>query len=230
MGSMANTMGGGRGFAPHGLAEEDADGAFTPPERPETTVLSSRRPKRKAPEDADAASDSPQDAQAASGEDNAARPQRPDDNVRTIPRQPARIGRSLCCLARAFWHCSEVYSSRFSSNGDKGRRDYPCACAYGLVVIFADSTVKDISDFLAGGFVEQRDNHAYPACRPRGPAAARRRRSDRTGTGTTKRLSARLLRRLQPRPCSSGAARTARESRPDRTPSRSRPRRFQPCS
>lgn len=34
MGSMANTMGGGRGFDRTG-GEEDADGAFTPPERPE---------------------------------------------------------------------------------------------------------------------------------------------------------------------------------------------------
>ena len=34
MGSMANTMGGGSGFDRTG-GEEDADGAFTPPERPD---------------------------------------------------------------------------------------------------------------------------------------------------------------------------------------------------
>ena len=83
MGSMANTMGGGRGFDRTG-GEEDADGAFTPPERPENGSFQPPS-ETEAPEDADAASDSPQAAQAASGEDNAARPQRPDDNAADNP-------------------------------------------------------------------------------------------------------------------------------------------------
>lgn len=83
MGSMANTMGGGRGFDRTG-GEEDADGAFTSPERPQDGSFQPPS-ETEAPEDADAASDSPQDIQTASGEDNAARPQRPDDNAAGNP-------------------------------------------------------------------------------------------------------------------------------------------------
>lgn len=83
MGSMANTMGGGRGFDRTG-GEEGADGAFTPPERPQDGSFQPPS-ETEAPEDADAASGSPQDAQAASGEANAARPQRPDDNAAGNP-------------------------------------------------------------------------------------------------------------------------------------------------
>lgn len=83
MGTMANTMGGGRGFDRTG-GEEGADGAFTPPERPENGSFQPPS-ETEAPEDADAASGSSQDIQTASGEDNAARPQRPDDNAADNP-------------------------------------------------------------------------------------------------------------------------------------------------
>ena len=58
MGSMANTMGGGRGFDRTG-GEEDADGAFTPPECPQDGSFQPPS-ETEAPEDADAASGSPQ--------------------------------------------------------------------------------------------------------------------------------------------------------------------------
>ena len=83
MGSMGNTMGGGRGFDRKN-GEESADGAFTPPERPENGSFQPPS-ETEAPEDADAASGSSQDIQTASGEDNAARPQRPDDNAAGNP-------------------------------------------------------------------------------------------------------------------------------------------------
>ena len=83
MGSMANTMGGGRGFDRTG-GEEDADGAFTSPERPQDGSFQPPS-ETEAPEDADAASGSLQDIQTASGEDTAARPQRPDDNAADNP-------------------------------------------------------------------------------------------------------------------------------------------------
>ena len=83
MGSMANTMGGGRGFDRKN-GEESADGAFTPPERPQDGSFQPPS-ETEAPEDADAASGSSQDIQTASGEDNAARPQRPDDNAADNP-------------------------------------------------------------------------------------------------------------------------------------------------
>ena len=79
MGTMGNTMGGGRGFDRTG-GEEGADGAFTPPERPENGSFQPPS-ETEAPEDADTASGSSQDIQTASGEANAARPQRPDDNA-----------------------------------------------------------------------------------------------------------------------------------------------------
>ncbi len=117
MGSMGNTMGGGRGFDRAG-GEEDADGAFTPPERPQDGSFQPPS-ETEAPEDADAASGSSQDIQTASGRTTPRVRSARMTMRRTIPRQPARTGHSLCCLARAFWHCSEVFSSRFSSNGDK---------------------------------------------------------------------------------------------------------------
>ena len=83
MGSMGNTMGGGRGFDRKN-GEESADGAFTPPERPENGSFQPPS-ETEAPEDADAASGSSQDIQTASGEDNAARLQRPDDNAAGNP-------------------------------------------------------------------------------------------------------------------------------------------------
>lgn len=83
MGTMGNTMGGGRGFDRTG-GEEGADGAFTPPERPENGSFQPPS-ETEAPEDADAASGSSQDIQTASGEANAARPQRPDDNAAGNP-------------------------------------------------------------------------------------------------------------------------------------------------
>lgn len=83
MGSMANTMGGGRGFDRMG-GEEGADGAFTPSERPQDGSFQPPS-ETEAPEDADAASGSSQDIQTASEEDNAARPQRPDDNAAGNP-------------------------------------------------------------------------------------------------------------------------------------------------
>ena len=58
MGSMGNTMGGGRGFDRMG-GEEDTEGAFTPPERPQEGSFQPPS-ETEAPEDADAASDSPQ--------------------------------------------------------------------------------------------------------------------------------------------------------------------------
>ena len=76
MGSMGNTMGGGRGFDRKN-GEEGTDGAFTPPERPDGT---SNQPssETEAADDSGAASGSPQDAQTAPGEDSTARPQRPE--------------------------------------------------------------------------------------------------------------------------------------------------------
>lgn len=230
MGSMANTMGGGRGFDRKN-GEESADGAFTPPERPQDGSFQPPS-ETEAPEDADAASGSSQDIQTASGEDNAARPQRPDDNAADNPASTGH-GPDAACAA---WRVRSGTARRSTLRASlqtairNRRRENPCACAYGLVVIFADGTVKDIGNFLAGGFVEQRDNHAYQH-------ADRKARQQLVDAGRTgqEQVPQNIRQRARYDACNcalvaQAPARTARESRPDRTPSRSRPRRFQPCS